>query len=336
MSVPPGAAWTPPARDGVSPSRLVVAPGPGGTLAEYLGARLRSGIDWRARLAQGDVVDVQGRALAADAPCVPGQVLWYWRQLPPEPRVPFELLVLHQDAHLVVVDKPHFLASIPGGRFLQETVLVRLRRLLGNDDLMALHRLDRETAGVLLFSAQAASRNAYHALMREQRMHKTYEAVAPWCDGLSLPLTAQHRLQDTPGASHLPVQVVDGQPNVCTQVELLRRLGRPPAQSGPAHGPPRGPPHGPTHELAQELAHYRLTPLTGRRHQLRAQLNALGLPILGDRIYPRLWPEPAADAPPDYSHPLQLLAREIAFTDPLSGAPRRFASARRLALADAA
>ena len=319
MTVPPGAAWTPPARDGVSPSRLVVAPGPACTLADYLGERLRSGIDWRARLAQGDVVDAQGRALAADAPCVPGQTLWYWRWLPPEPRVPFELVVLHQDAHLVVVDKPHFLASIPGGRYLQETVLVRLRRLLGNDDLMALHRLDRETAGVLLFSAQPATRNAYHALMREQRMHKTYEAVAPWRDGLLLPLAAHHRLQDTAGASHLPVQVVDGEPNVSTQVELLRRLG-----------------HGPGHGLAPDLAHYRLTPLTGRRHQLRAQLNALGLPILGDRIYPRLWPEPAADAPPDYSHPLQLLAREIRFTDPLSGALRHFASARRLALTDTA
>ena len=319
MNVPPGAAWSPPARDGVSPSRLVVAPGPACTLADYLGARLRSGIDWRARLAQGDVVDAQGHALAADAPCVPGQTLWYWRWLPPEPRVPFELVVLHQDAHLVVVDKPHFLASIPGGRYLQETALVRLRRLLGNDDLMALHRLDRETAGVLLFSAQPATRNAYHALMREQRMHKTYEAVAPWRDGLLLPLAAHHRLQDTAGASHLPVQVVDGEPNVSTQVELLRRLG-----------------HSPGHGLAPDLAHYRLTPLTGRRHQLRAQLNALGLPILGDRIYPRLWPEPAADAPPDYSHPLQLLAREIRFTDPLSGAPRHFVSARRLALADTA
>ena len=143
MTVPPGAAWAPPARDGVSPSRLAVAPGSACTLAEYLGTRLRSGIDWRARLAQGDVVDAQGRALAANAPCVPGQVLWYWRWLPPEPQVPFELVVLHQDAHLVVVDKPHFLASIPGGRYLQETALVRLRRLLGNDDLMALHRLDR-------------------------------------------------------------------------------------------------------------------------------------------------------------------------------------------------
>lgn len=290
-------------------------PGPWTTVAGYLSARLRSGIDWPARMAQGGVLDGQGRALAAGAPCTTGQVLWYWRSLPPEPRVPFELALLHCDEHLVVVDKPHFLASIPGGRYLQETALVRLRRLLGNDDLMALHRLDRETAGVLLFSARPATRNAYHALLREQRLHKVYEAVAPWRADLPLPLTARHRLLDAPDARHLPVQVIAGEPNVQTQVELLRRLGR-----GPARAP------------ALELAHYRLTPLTGRRHQLRAQLNALGLPIVGDRIYPTLWPDPAPDAAPDYTQPLQLLAREVAFTDPLSGAPRHFVSARQLAL----
>ncbi|MDP2008118.1 MAG: pseudouridine synthase [Rubrivivax sp.] len=317
----PRPAWTPPARDGVSASRLALGPGPWATVAEFLTARLRSGIDWPARMVQGDVLDAQGRPLAVDAPCVPGQVVWYWRCLPPEPRVPFELTLLHRDEHLVVVDKPHFLAAIPGGHYLQETVLVRLKRLLGNDDLVPLHRLDRETAGVLLFSAQPATRNAHHALLRERRVHKVYEAVAPWRGDLLLPLTALHRLQDPPGARHLPVQVVAGEPNAQTQVELLRRLGR---RVGEGLA---------TQELAPELAHYRLTPLTGRRHQLRAQLDALGMPIVGDRIYPRLWPEAAPDAPPDYTHPLQLLAREIAFTCPLSGAPRCFVSARQLALA---
>ncbi len=292
-------------------------PGPWATVAQFLTARLRPGIDWPARMAQGDVLDLQGRPLAANAPCSPGQVLWYWRSLPAEPRVPFELQLLHCDEHLVVVDKPHFLASIPGGPYLQETVLVRLRRLLGNDDLMALHRLDRETAGVLMFSARPATRDAYHALLREQRLHKVYEAVAPWRDDLALPLTASHRLQDAPDARHLPTQVVDGEPNAHTQIELLQRLGR----------------HEGGTEPAQALAHYRLTPQTGRRHQLRAQLNALGIPIAGDRIYPVLWPEPAPQAPPDYTRPLQLLAREVTFVDPLSGATRRLVSARRLALA---
>jgi len=290
-------------------------------VADYLSARLRPGIDWAARMARGEVLDAAGRPLPPDAPAVPGSVLWYWRSLPPEPRVPFELTVLHRDEHLVVVDKPHFLSAIPGGRYLQETALVRLRRLLDTDMLVPLHRLDRETAGVLLFSALPATRNAYHALMRERRVHKVYEAVAPWRPDLALPLTARHRLQDPPGAAHLPVQVVAGEPNAEVRVELITRLG-----TAASDGASRT-------ELAHlaHLAHYRLTPLSGRRHQLRAQLNALGLPILGDRIYPRLWPELAPDAPPDYTQPLQLLARELAFTDPISGEERRFVSRRRLA-----
>lgn len=309
--------WMPPGRDGIGASRLVVPQGTWTTVAEFLAARLRPGIDWPERMALGDVLDAQGHPLAADAPCRPGQVLWYYRRLPPEPQVPFELDVLHQCDELVVVDKPHFLASIPGGRYLQETVQVRLRRLLGNEHLMPLHRLDRETAGVLLFSARPETRDAYHALLRERRVHKVYEAVAPWREDLTFPLVAQHRLRNPPEARHLPVQVVAGEPNVWTKVELLRRLG-------PADGAPVA------------LAHYRLTPHTGHRHQLRAQMNALGLPIVGDRIYPHLWPEPAADAEPDYSNPLQLLSREIAFEDPISGQARRFLSRRQLALAQMA
>jgi tRNA pseudouridine32 synthase/23S rRNA pseudouridine746 synthase len=314
--------WTPPAREGVTASRLVVQPGPWTTVAEYLTARLRPGIDWRARMALGDVADAQGHPLPADTPCAPGQVLWYWRRLPPEPRVPFDLTVLHQDAHLVVVDKPHFLASIPGGRFLQETVQVRLRQMLGNEQLMPLHRLDRETAGVLMFSAHPATRDAYHALLRERRVHKVYEAVAPWRSGLRFPMDARHRLRNPPHARHLPVEVVDGEPNVLTHMELLQRLG--PAPGGGVELAPGG---------SVELAHYRLSPHTGHRHQLRAQMNALGLPIVGDRIYPRLWPEEAAHEPPDYSNPLQLLSRELAFDDPVTGEPRRFVSGRGLALA---
>jgi tRNA pseudouridine32 synthase/23S rRNA pseudouridine746 synthase len=243
-----------------------------------------------------DVLDEQGRVLPPDAPCTPGQVLWYWRRLPPEPRVPFELALLHADEHLVVVDKPHFLAAIPGGRFLQETALVRLRRQLGNDDLTALHRLDRETAGVLMFSACRDTRDAYHALMREARVRKVYEAVAPWHDEPALPLLAAHRLHEPRDARHLPVQVVDGEPNAQVHVELIARLGA-------------------------GLAHYRLRPLTGRRHQLRVQMNALGLPLVGDRIYPVLQPH---ENPPSFHAPLQLVARALAFTDPVTGLPRRF------------
>jgi tRNA pseudouridine32 synthase/23S rRNA pseudouridine746 synthase len=256
------------------------------------------------------VLDGAGRALAAGSACVLGAVIWYWRDPPDEPRVPFEIELLHRDEHLVVVDKPHFLPVIPGGRHLRETVLVRLQRSLGIATLAPMHRLDRETAGVLVFSVRPDTRRAYHALLREHAVHKTYEAVAPWRAGLATPTLARHRLDKPAGAGFMQVRVVDGEPNAQTRIELVDRLEAP----------------------RRDLALYRLTPRTGFTHQLRVQMNALGAPIVGDRIYPRLWPEPAPGAAPDWSHPLQLLAREIAFTDPVTGAERRFTSRRRLEL----
>ena len=298
--------FVPPQRDGVAASRVGVGDGRFPTLLAFLAARFPAVADWPARLARGDVLDADGRALSADAPCSVGSLLWYWRDPPPEPRVPFDIEVLHHDDHLVVVDKPHFLPVIPGGRHLRETVLVRLRRLLGIATLAPMHRLDRETAGVLVFSVRAEERAAYHALLRERDVHKVYEAVAPWRGDLALPLLARHRLEKPDGAGFMQVRVVTGEPNAEALVELVERLG-------------------------DERALYRLTPRTGRTHQLRVQMSALGVPIVGDRIYPTLWPEPAPDAPPDWSHPLQLLAREIAFADPVTGQVRRFTSRRRLA-----
>jgi len=312
----PRAAWVPPMREGVSASRVAVVAGPWATLAEFLAQRLPAATDWPERLRRGDVLDALGHPLSVDAPATPGTVLWYWRQPPPEPRVPFEIELLHQDEHLVVVDKPHFLPVNPGGRHLQETVLVRLKRLLGIATLTAVHRLDLETAGVLLFSVQPASRHAYHALLRDRRMHKVYEAIAPWRADLAFPVTLHHRLEEHP-ASFMQMQVVDGEPNAQTLVELIGPVSR-----GGLH--------------AGALAHYRLTPITGRKHQLRAQMNAIGLPLVGDRIYPRLWPEPAQGAARDYAQPLQLLARELSFIDPVSGEARRFVSRRRLARLEAA
>ena len=297
--------FVPPLRDGVAASRVGVGDGRFATLLAFLTARFPAVADWPARLARGDVLDADGRALAADAPCAAGSLLWYWRDPPPEPRVPFEIELLHRDEHLVVVDKPHFLPVIPSGRHLRETVLVRLRQRLGIATLAPMHRLDRETAGVLVFTVRADERAAYHALLRERAVRKVYEAIAPWRDDLALPLLARHRLEKPAGSGFMQVQVADGEPNAEALVELVERL--------------------------DALALYRLTPHTGRTHQLRVQMNALGAPIVGDRIYPTLWPEPAPDAPPDWSHPLQLLAREIAFTDPITGEERRFTSRRRLA-----
>ena len=309
----PRPAWVPPQRDGVSASRVAVSGGPWADVAPFMAARLRPGIDWARRIAQGDVLDHHGHPVTASTPCADGAVFWYWRSVPAEPRVPFEIDLLHQCAHLVVVDKPHFLPVTPGGRHLQETVLVRLKRLLRIESLVPMHRLDLETAGVLAFTVQPAARHAYHALMREHRAHKVYEAVAPWRDDLSMPFTASHCLHEPAGETFMQMQVLPGTPNAHTHISLLRRLG--PDVKG------------------SELAQYCLVPTTGRKHQLRAQMNALRLPIVGDRIYPRLWPAPPANAEPDFSNPLQLLARELSFTDPVTGQARRFVSQRQLALA---
>jgi tRNA pseudouridine32 synthase/23S rRNA pseudouridine746 synthase len=324
----PSPDWTPPTRDGVSPSRVAVSGGPWASVAEFLAARLPAGQDWRSRLTRGEVLDARGQALAAEAPCPTGTLLWYWRSLPPEPRVPFEVELLHQDDHLVAVDKPHFLPVTPTGRYLQETVLVRLKRQLGLDTLVPMHRLDRETAGVLLFTVQPGSRHAYQSLLRDHRVHKVYEAIAPWRADLALPLTVRSRLEERPGEAFMQMEVVSGAPNAETRIELIERLGPP---QGDGVGAGGWGADGGCHAVAgTDWARYRLTPLTGRKHQLRAQMSALGLPIAGDRIYPRLWPEPAPGAAPDYRQPLQLLAREFAFTDPLDGQPRHFVSRRQL------
>lgn len=329
----PRPAWTPPLRDGVSASRVAVTPGPWRDVVDFLSQRLPLVHDWPARLAAGQVLDATGDPVAAHELCRPGTVLWYWRQLPPEPRIPFELEVLHQDEHLVVVDKPHFLPVIPRGRYLQETVLVRLKRMLGLPDLVPMHRLDRETAGVLLFTVQPATRHAYQSLLSARAVRKVYEAVAPWREGLSFPLTLQHRLQEPRDERFMQMQVVPGEPNAHTEVELIARLPRcGPAvgSEAPADEATAAPLLGAAPHHWARWAHYRLHPLTGRKHQLRAQMNAAGLPLRGDRLYPELWPEPGPEASPDYRHPLQLLAREIAFTDPLTGAQRCFTSRRSL------
>jgi tRNA pseudouridine32 synthase/23S rRNA pseudouridine746 synthase len=305
---------------------VAVTSGPWATVADFLSQRLPLVENWPERLAAGDVLDAEGRPVAPHEPCRPGAVLWYWRALPPEPRIPFELEVLHQDEHLVAVDKPHFLPVIPRGRYLQETVLVRLKRQLGLPDLVPMHRLDRETAGVMLFTVQPASRHAYQSLLARHQVRKVYEAVAPWREDLTFPMTLQHRLEEPADERFMQMQVVPGEPNAHTEVELIALMPR----CGPAAGPDTPTDAPATGAAPHHWAHYRLHPLTGRKHQLRAQMNAIGLPLRGDRLYPALLPEPAPQAPADYSNPLQLLAREIAFTDPLTGARRCFISRRKL------
>lgn len=313
-------------RDGVSASRVAVQSGPWQDAAAFLAWRLPLGGDWPTRLARGEVLDASGAALAPDARLRPGQVLWYWRSLPPEPALPLPLALLHHDAQLVVADKPHFLPVLPRGRHLQETALVRLKRATRLATLAPMHRLDLETAGVLVFTVQPDTRGAYQALLRERRVHKVYEAVAPWrSEWATGEHLLCHRLVERAAPAFLQMALTQDPavPEALTRLSLLRRLGSWPA----------GWPVPPGVDTTQGLALYRLQPLTGRKHQLRAQMAACGAPLAGDRIYPLLKPPPAAGDGPDLRHPLQLLAREMAFVDPLTGAARRFVSAQHLALA---
>lgn len=312
-------------RDGVSASRVAVVPGPWQDAAGFLAWRLPRASDWPQRLARGEVLAADGTPLSAAAPLRPGQVLWYWRALTEEPALPLPLPVLHQDALLVAVDKPHFMPVLPRGRHLQQTALVRLKRVLGVETLAPMHRLDLETAGVLVFTVQPATRGAYQALLRQRQVHKVYEAVAPWrlawAGGEQL---LRHRLAERGGDAFMQMTVSDDPavPEALTRLTLLRRLGPWPA----------GWPVPPGVDAAEGIALLRLQPLTGRKHQLRAQLAACGAPLLGDRLYPVLQPAAAPGAAPDLRHPLQLLARELAFDDPVTGTRRRFVSAQRLAL----
>ena len=285
---------------------MALPPGPWATLGDFLVDRFPavSAATWQTRMQQGGLVDEQGVAVTAQQPYRSGIRLYYYRSIPEEPRVPFDEVLLFQDELLVVADKPHFLPVTPGGRHLQETLLVRLKRRLGIDTLAPLHRLDRETAGIVVFAVRPETRGRYQALFAQRQVTKHYEAIAPWRPDLSFPLIHRSRLvQDD---HFLRMREVQGEANAETLVEVLAVQGN--------------------------TARYQLTPLTGRTHQLRVHCAALGMPIVGDRMYPTLLP---ADTD-DHARPLQLLARSIAFVDPISGQPRCFDSTQGLALARAA
>jgi tRNA pseudouridine32 synthase/23S rRNA pseudouridine746 synthase len=293
----------PSVRAGVAPSVVGLPPGPWSCWLDFFAARFAHvpRAEWRQRLERGDVRDAQGLPLAPEAPYRAHGKAWYYRTLAQEAHVPFEAEVLFRDAHLLVVDKPHWLAVTPGGRHLHETLLVRLKHQLGLPSLQPLHRIDRETAGLVLFGLQVAERGAYQALFRERRMHKTYEAVAPLRADLALPLVRESRLEQ--GTPFFRQREAEGLPNAVTRIALREQAG--------------------------DWGLYQLEPLTGQRHQLRVHMAALGLPIRFDAFYPEVLRGP--DAPDEHARPLQLLARTLAFEDPVTGEARRFESRRSLA-----
>jgi len=285
----------PPAIDGLRASRLQLPPGPWRTVLEALCARFPA-IDrarWLDRMARGRVLDAGGHAITFESAFRAGAEIHYYREVADEPRIPFAETVLFADEHIVVVDKPHFLPVTPAGGFVTETLLARLLRRFDNPDLVPLHRIDRATAGLVLFSANPHSRTRYQGLFRERRIDKHYEALAPALPGTTFPLTCRSRLER--GEPFFRMRETDGEPNTETRIDVI--------------------------DEDEGTWRYALTPVTGKKHQLRVHMAALGAPIVNDLIYPVLRTERE-----DYSRPLQLLAKSLAFVDPLSGVERRFES----------
>jgi tRNA pseudouridine32 synthase/23S rRNA pseudouridine746 synthase len=285
-----------PQRHGLDPVRLrTPAEGPWATLRDHLVDRLPRVAAGRidTMLREQRIVDRNG-PVAPDARFVPEHFLWFHRDVPDEVPVPFEIGIVHRDDDLLVVDKPHFLATIPRGKHIVQTALVRLRRDLDLPTLSPAHRLDRVTAGLLMFVIRPERRGAYQTLFRDRLVRKTYEAIARHDPTLDLPRTVRSRIVKERGV--ITAQEVPGPPNAETLVELV--------------------------EHRDGLGRYRLTPTTGRTHQIRLHMSGLGVPIQGDDFYPVLTESPLDD----FTRPLQLLATTLEFRDPITGEQRRFRS----------
>ena len=290
-----GAAWL------RTPDRDRPRPDPWPTMGAWLRDRLPDRVDVTAMLATERFVYDSGLAVGEEHPYMPHTFVWFHRDLTDETDVPGAIRVVHQDERLLVVDKPAFLSSIPRGRHVRQSVVVRLRDELGLPELSPLHRLDRVTSGLLMLATERRWRGPYQTLFQEGRVQKTYRALAPVRPELELPVVVRDHLIKRRG--HWQVEVVPGAPvNAETLVELESRVG--------------------------DFGVYRLTPRTGRTHQLRVHLHGLGIPIVNDPLYPTV----QDIAVGDFSHPLQLLAAELEFADPLDGTLRQFRSARELPL----
>lgn len=293
-----------PMRDGVGATRLhVPRSGPWPTVSAYMVERFfhLDPEQLRERFDRGEIVAYDGSALTRDTPLDAEEFVWYYREPPVELEIPFDVEILHQDDDLLVVDKPHFLPTTPAGKYVQNSALVRLRRELDNPDLAPVHRLDRATAGLLMFSTRPETRGAYQMLFQDRAIEKVYEAVsarpADWED--PFPVTVRLHIEKL--RSQVCVEVDPArEANSETLIELI--------------------------DADDDVVHTLLRPHTGKMHQLRVHLASIGAGILHDNLYPILTDE----KPDDHERPLQLLARELRFTDPLSGREREFLTRRTL------
>lgn len=290
--------FIPPMRHGVSASKVFLKPTtPAPTrIFEYLCAEFQHipPSEWQQRFADGLVYDDEGNVLNQHAIFTPNRHVFYYRFLSQEIKVPFQHQILFENEHLMVVDKPHFLTMSPTGQYVQETLLVRLKQQTGNPNLSPIHRLDRETAGVVLFAKTTEARGPYQQMFAERLVQKSYHAIAAFDPALQLPQSTRFRMEKAD--PFYTMQIVDGKPNSETLIELI--------------------------EHNTKLAKYLLKPLSGKQHQLRLHLSTLGIPILNDPFYPKV----AHKAEDDFSQPLQLLAKNICFRDPLTSQDMAFSS----------
>ncbi|MCT1450511.1 pseudouridine synthase [Corynebacterium sp. p3-SID1194] len=247
------------------------------------------------RFARGEVVLIDASPVAPDALLTPGTDVFFYRRPAPEARVPYEIDTVFEDDNILVVNKPPFLATMPRGSHITESVTVRLRRATGNQELTPAHRLDRATSGLILLTKRAELRGAYQELFTRREVDKIYEAIADDI-GLNAPLKWEHHIEKTEGEPAARI-LSERKPNALTYVSDIQ-----PLTDRPGAG------------------RYLLHPVTGRTHQLRVQMLAAGIPIHGDPIYPRIH---ALDEE-DFATPMLLSSVGLSFTDPLSGQKRRF------------
>jgi len=282
--------------EGVGPSCQWLPAGPWKTVIDFFKDQYPhvDATTWNGRMAKGQVMDENGRRVDSETPFRVGACIFYYRELENEKTIPFVEQVLYQDDHILVADKPHFLPVIPSGKFLHETLLVRLRKQHATEALAPVHRLDRETAGVVLFSLNPKTRGHYTSLFRNRQVRKVYEALAPTLKDSSF--TATRRSRMVRGEPFFRMKEVPGEANSETHIRSCKNLGR--------------------------FTLYQLLPYTGKKHQLRLHLAALGIPIINDKFYPLV--APLDDE--DFSRPLKLLAKSISFQDPLTGRQHYFES----------
>ena len=313
------------------------------TIADYLIARFYPNDPQiiHARFDTGEVRLDDGTILTSDSPYMPGERIWYFRELADEPQLPSDMPVLYEDEYVLAIDKPHFLPTTPRGSYIAQTALTKLRVRERNPLLIPIHRLDRPTAGVLLFAKTVEARRPFQMMFQHRQVSKTYRAVAPVpadpaateqalsAEGLQVRSHIQ-KIRDQLQVQQLSEQECAAQgvePNTLTTIKILRTF-TPSAQA--VEGWRAEPNLSEKREWEKrEWALYDLAPHTGKTHQLRAHLNLLGSPILGDVLYPRVLP----DAPDRPEYPLQLLAYSLHFEHPITGERVDLYSGRSLAAA---